>query len=160
MPGQPVSAVPLVVTIPGGAPTGQVFNSTNDFVLPTGGKAQFIFAGEDGELSAWNGAQASTAVLVSPSRGGVYKGLAMLSTQAGNWLLAANFHDNRIELFDESSIGWSTVTPSPAWAYRTVTPRSTSRCWATGSMSATRNRMPRDTMTSPVPVMDLSMFST
>ena len=103
MPGQPASIVPLVVSIPGGgAPTGQVFNSTDDFLLPTGGKALFIFAGEGGALSAWNGAQGTSAVLVAPSKGGVYKGLALLSTAGGNWLLAANFHDNRIDVFDGS----------------------------------------------------------
>jgi uncharacterized protein (TIGR03118 family) len=101
MPGQPASIVPLVVSIPGGgAPTGQVFNSTSDFVLPTGGPAAFIFAGEGGELSAWNGAQGTSAVLVAPSMGGVYKGLALLSTASGNRLLAANFHDNRIDVFN------------------------------------------------------------
>jgi uncharacterized protein (TIGR03118 family) len=104
-PGEPVSkappAMPLVVSIPGGgSPTGQVFNSTTDFVLPTGGKALFIFAGENGDLSAWNGAQGTNAVLVAPSAGGVYKGLALLTNSSGNWLLAANFHDNRIDLFD------------------------------------------------------------
>ncbi|MEO6703243.1 MAG: TIGR03118 family protein [Jatrophihabitantaceae bacterium] len=102
-PGDPISAVPLVVSIPGGgAPTGQVFNNSSDFLLPTGGKALFIFAGEDGDLSAWNGAQGSAAVLVAPSHGGVYKGLALLTNPAGNWLLAANFHDNRIDAFDGS----------------------------------------------------------
>jgi uncharacterized protein (TIGR03118 family) len=101
--GQPASIVPLVVSIPGGgAPTGQVFNSTDAFQLPTGGKALFIFAGEHGDLSAWNGAQGSTAVLVAPSRGGVYKGLALLATASRTLLLAANFHDNRIEEFDGS----------------------------------------------------------
>ena len=101
--GQPASIVPLVVSIPGGgAPTGQVFNSTDDFQLPTGGKALFIFAGEHGDLSAWNRAQGTTAVLVAPSRGGVYKGLALLSSPRGNRLLAANFHDNRIDVFNGS----------------------------------------------------------
>jgi uncharacterized protein (TIGR03118 family) len=32
----------------------------------------------------------------------VYKGLALLAKASGNWLLAANFHDNRIDLFDAS----------------------------------------------------------
>jgi uncharacterized protein (TIGR03118 family) len=101
--GQPASIVPLVVSIPGGgSPTGQVFNSTDEFQLPTGGKALFIFAGEHGDLSAWNGAQGSTAVLVAPSRGGVYKGLALLATASRSLLLAANFHDNRIEEFNGS----------------------------------------------------------
>jgi len=101
--GAPASIVPLVVSIPGGgAPTGQVFNPTGDFGLPTGGKALFIFAGEHGDISAWNGAQGTTAVLMAPSLGGIYKGLALLSTTRGNQLLAANFHDNRIDVFDGS----------------------------------------------------------
>jgi len=100
--GKPASIVPLVVSIPGGAPTGQVFNSTSDFQLPTGGRAFFIFAGEGGQLSAWNPAQGTAAVLVSPSRGGVYKGLALLSTAHGSRLLATNFHDGRVEVFDGS----------------------------------------------------------
>jgi uncharacterized protein (TIGR03118 family) len=101
--GQPASIVALVVSIPGGgAPTGQVFNSTDDFQLATGGKALFIFAGEHGDISAWNGAQGTTAVLMAPSRGGVYKGLALLSTARRNLLLAANFHDNRIDEFNGS----------------------------------------------------------
>jgi uncharacterized protein (TIGR03118 family) len=100
-PGEPASIAPLVVSIPGGgSPTGQVFNSTTDFALATGGKALFIFAGENGDISAWNGAQGTTAALVAPSMGGVYKGLALLATTSGNWLLAANFRDNRVDLFD------------------------------------------------------------
>src|SRR5207253_2918271 len=31
--GGPVTKVPLTVTIPGGAPTGQVFNDTGEFVV-------------------------------------------------------------------------------------------------------------------------------
>src|SRR2546425_3126370 len=48
--GQPL---PLVVTIPGGAPTGVVFNGTSDFVL-NGFPSLFIFATENGTISAWN----------------------------------------------------------------------------------------------------------
>jgi hypothetical protein len=36
--GLPVSTVPLVVKVPGGAPTGQVFNDTTGFVVPGTGK--------------------------------------------------------------------------------------------------------------------------
>jgi uncharacterized protein (TIGR03118 family) len=97
--GAPVSIVPLVVSIPGGAPTGQVFNDTTAFVVPgTGRSAAFIFAGEDGDLSAWNGGAA--AVAVGHTDGAVYKGLALVHGLAGPRLLAANFHDNRIDVFD------------------------------------------------------------
>ncbi len=100
-PGEPAGIVPLVVSIPGGgSPTGQVFNSTDQFLLPTGGKAFFVFAGENGDLSAWNPAQGTAAALVAPSRGGVYKGLALLAGSSGNRLLAANFAANRIDVFD------------------------------------------------------------
>jgi uncharacterized protein (TIGR03118 family) len=101
--GSPVSIVPLVVSIPGGAPTGQVFNDTTGFIVPgTTAPAAFIFAGEDGDLSAWNGSVVprSQAVHVAHVNGAVYKGLALAHTPFGNFLLAANFHDNRIDIFD------------------------------------------------------------
>jgi uncharacterized protein (TIGR03118 family) len=101
--GLPVSAVPLVVSIPGGAPTGQVFNDTTGFTVPgTTSPALFIFAGEDGDLSAWNLSVPSTtaAVAVGHVDGAVYKGLALVHSPFGPLLLAANFHDNRIDVFD------------------------------------------------------------
>ena len=103
IPGTPVTQVPLVVSIPGGAPTGQVFNDTTAFTVPgTGKPALFIFAGEDGDLSAWNQlvAPLTSAVAVGHTEGAVYKGLALVHSQAGPRLLAANFHDNRIDVFD------------------------------------------------------------
>jgi uncharacterized protein (TIGR03118 family) len=101
VPGSPVSIVPLVVSIPGGAPTGQVFNGTSAFTVPgTGRPALFIFAGEDGDLSAWNGGTA--AVAVGHTDGAVYKGLTLDPSSSGPVLLAANFHDNRIDVFDGS----------------------------------------------------------
>src|SRR5438876_3706015 len=70
----------LKVTVPDG-PTGVVFNSTAGFLLPTGGKALFLFDGEDGKVRAWNGAQGSTAILVANRMdGAVYKGLALADT--------------------------------------------------------------------------------
>ncbi len=48
--GAPPSIVPLVVKIPGGAPTGQVFNGSSAF-----GGAAFIFSSEAGRITAWTG---------------------------------------------------------------------------------------------------------
>jgi uncharacterized protein (TIGR03118 family) len=101
--GMPVAIQPLVVGIPGGAPTGQVFNDTGDFPVPgTGKPALFIFAGEDGDLSAWNQAVSplTMAISVGHTEGAVYKGLALSHSPFGSLLLAANFHDNRIDVFD------------------------------------------------------------
>src|SRR4030095_6038021 len=46
----------LVVSIPGGVPTGQVFNSAGagNFTLTPGNSATFIFAAIDGSISGWN----------------------------------------------------------------------------------------------------------
>ena len=99
--GSPVTKVPLTVSIPGGAPTGQVANDTTAFVVPgTGLPARFIFIGENGDLSAWNGG--TSAVLVAHTDGAVYKGLALVHAASGPLLLATNFHDNRIDVFDGS----------------------------------------------------------
>jgi uncharacterized protein (TIGR03118 family) len=101
--GAPVSIVPLVVRIPGGAPTGQVFNDTAGFVVPgTTSPAAFIFASEGGRLSAWNGAVSNInrAVGVARVPNAVYKGLALVHNPAAPMLLAANFHDNRIDVFN------------------------------------------------------------
>ena len=96
--GSPVGKV-LTVMIPGGVPTGQTFNDTTAFLLPgTTTPARFIFVGEDGDLSAWAGGPAAT--LVGHTDNAVYKGLALVHSSSGPMLLAANFHDNRIDMFD------------------------------------------------------------
>ena len=100
-PGSPVTAVPLVVSIPGGAPTGQAFNDTTSFTVPgTGKPALFMFIGEDGDLSVWNQMAGMSAVNVGHTPDAVYKGLALDHSPFGPLLLATNFHDNRIDVFD------------------------------------------------------------
>ena len=97
--------VSLVVTIPsptaatGGAPTGIVFNTTTDFVIPSFGAATFLFAGEDGVISAWNTATGTAAKVVinRSGQGAVYLGL----TTVGNTLFAANFAGNAVDMFDK-----------------------------------------------------------
>jgi uncharacterized protein (TIGR03118 family) len=91
----------LVVAVEGG-PTGAVFNPTAGFVLPTGGKALFIFDSEDGRVRAWNGAQGTTAIVVKDRSGedAIYKGLAIADTAAGPRLYAADFHNARVDVFD------------------------------------------------------------
>jgi uncharacterized protein (TIGR03118 family) len=103
--GQTPSIVPLVVSIPGGAPTGQAFNPTTAFVLPNGAPAAFIFAGEDGDISAWNrqAMPLTSAVHVASVPGGVFKGLALLERRHGGpELLVADFAHGRIAVFDGS----------------------------------------------------------
>jgi uncharacterized protein (TIGR03118 family) len=107
----------LVVTIPSGnpeknptgTPTGQVFNGTTDFELAPTKPAVFIFATEDGTISAWNpGVAPTTAVIKVNTKGAsVFKGLAMATisdTKSGaiaNFLYAADFRRGRIRVYDK-----------------------------------------------------------
>jgi uncharacterized protein (TIGR03118 family) len=93
----------LVVSVAGG-PTGTVFNPTSGFLLSTGGKALFLFDGEDGIVRGWNGAQGTTAIVVAnrSSDGAIYKGLAIADTAAGPRLYAADFHNARVDVFNGS----------------------------------------------------------
>jgi uncharacterized protein (TIGR03118 family) len=97
--------VPLTVDIPGGAPTGVVFNSTTGFVVKTAtGKAaaNFIFDSEAGVLSAWSGAVSGTNADVEfANKHYVYKGLALASVDGDSFLYAANFSKARIDVFND-----------------------------------------------------------
>jgi uncharacterized protein (TIGR03118 family) len=96
-----VAKVPLTVSITDGAPTGTVFNDTTDFGVNGAGPARFIFASEAGDITAWNpDAAATTAVTVAHVRGAIFKGLALLHTKFGPFLLAADFRHGRIDVFD------------------------------------------------------------
>ncbi len=91
--------LPLVVGIPGGAPTGTVFNPTSGFKVG-GAPAHFIFASEAGLITAWNaGTQAQT---VATTPGASYKGLAIAAKGNAAFLYAANFHTGAIDVFDQS----------------------------------------------------------
>jgi uncharacterized protein (TIGR03118 family) len=109
--GATVANAGLTVTLPpaDSAPTGQVFNPTDDFVVKsTAGKgpALFIFSSEGGNIIAWNPKAdpivngASTAQTEFSSKTAVYKGLAIGSVGRSTFLYASNFHDNRIDVFD------------------------------------------------------------
>jgi len=102
--GTPFTKVALEVTVEGGAPTGQVANLTSSFVVgspPAGGAARFIFDSQNGDVTGWNPAAAPTTALVQThTEGTVYTGLALLETAGGPFLLAANFSQGRIDVFD------------------------------------------------------------
>ena len=91
--------LPLVVGIPGGAPTGVVFNATPGFKV-NGAAAHFIFDSEAGTITAWN---ANTqAVTEATTPGAIYKGLAIASKGGTTMLYAANFHAGTIDVFNDS----------------------------------------------------------
>lgn len=98
------------VLVPG-SPTGIVFNGGAGFVVTSGGAsgpARFIFASEDGSISGWNPGvpppvTSSQAILaVPPNDAAVYKGLAIATTAAGDFLYATNFRAGTVDVYDST----------------------------------------------------------
>ena len=107
--GSPIQKAPLVVSIPGGAPTGQVFNGTPGFEVRDGdasGPALFLFDSEAGLVTGWNPGvppppPSTQAQVGARVRHAIYKGLAIATTSAGTFLYGADFHRGRIDVFDQ-----------------------------------------------------------
>ncbi len=91
------------------APTGMAWNPSSAFLVPgTKLPAAFIFATEDGTLSAWGGGLTppNNAVIAvdnsaSPTAadGAVYKGLVFGLNVRGLFLFATNFRHGKIDVF-------------------------------------------------------------
>ena len=105
------NVLPLVVRV-GGAPTGTVFNGGDGFVVShhsDAGPSLFLFDTEHGTIRGWNPTVPSSAppstmafkVADRSDEDAIYKGLAIASTAAGDRLYAADFHNARIDVFDE-----------------------------------------------------------
>jgi uncharacterized protein (TIGR03118 family) len=102
----------LTVTIPGGSPTGQIFNPSTDFVVSAGGAsrpATFIFASETGHITGWNAnvplpspPPSRNAFIMATTPGAVYTGLAIGNNGTGNFLYAADFRNGEIDVFDRT----------------------------------------------------------
>jgi uncharacterized protein (TIGR03118 family) len=101
-------------------PTGQVANPGTGFVNTLNGAsapARFIFATLTGHIEAWapgldpGPGPAQTRATVP---GAVYTGLAIATASTGDQLYAANFGQNRIDVFDSNFQRVST----PSWAFR------------------------------------------
>jgi uncharacterized protein (TIGR03118 family) len=93
-------APPASRTTPGGTCTGIVDNTTAGAFAPaTGVNANFIFATQDGTISARNGAT-SVLKVDNSAAGAVYDGLAIFNSASTNYLYAANFNAGTIDVFD------------------------------------------------------------
>jgi uncharacterized protein (TIGR03118 family) len=93
--------IPSATASTGCHPTGQVYNATTDFVLPNSSPAKFIFAGDDGVISAWNTGTAAVKV-IDRSSTSAYTGIAIATDGSNNYLYAANFKLARIDVFDKN----------------------------------------------------------
>jgi uncharacterized protein (TIGR03118 family) len=90
-------------------PTGQVYNGTGGFLIPTSSgnePALFVFAGEGGTVAAWAMDSGATAVtvyddgVVNGAAHAVYKGLALGTVNGATFLYATDLHNNKIDVFD------------------------------------------------------------
>ena len=97
------------------APTGIIWNPSSKFLVPgTSIQAAFVFATEDGTISAWAGGltPANVAVLAAdnsanpmPSEGAVYKGLAFAVNVHGAFLFATNFRAGTVDVYAPNGPG-------------------------------------------------------
>jgi uncharacterized protein (TIGR03118 family) len=86
---------------PGGTCTGIVFNTTAGAFTPAPGvNAGFIFATQDGTISARTTGNAAVLKVDNSASGAVYDGLAIFNSASANFLYAANFHAGTIDVFD------------------------------------------------------------
>jgi uncharacterized protein (TIGR03118 family) len=107
----------LEVSLHDTPPTGLVFTAGTGFPVTDDtkqftGPARFIFAGEDGTIQAWSPAvppppPSHFAWPVVPSSGAVYKGLAIAATCDGTRIYATDFHNRKVDVYDDS---WNLVS--------------------------------------------------
>ncbi|MCW3126963.1 MAG: hypothetical protein JWO03_2621 [Bacteroidetes bacterium] len=97
--------LPAVSLNAGGAPTGVIYNSTGSFI-----GSKFIYAGEDGIISAWTSGTATAIVADRSSASAVYKGITIASDGGANFLYAADFKNGHVDVFDQS---FTYVTTKP-----------------------------------------------
>jgi len=106
-------AVPSLpsVTIPAassmsahGSPSGTVYNSNSGiFNIPGSTSALFLFGTLDGTIAAWNVSSGTQAVtVVNNSARASYTDIALNTNATGTFLLAANFKQGTVDVFDST----------------------------------------------------------
>lgn len=118
-------STPGVKLPPGFGPTGIVANTTTGFVVSAGGSsgaALFIYSGTGGMLAGWApGADIGSAVTTYTDTGGaVYTGLAIASNGGSYYLYAADFHNNKVDVFSATYLKQTPSATSFAFADSTL----------------------------------------
>ena len=98
-----------------GAPTGIVGHLGGGFLVSHGTQAPsvFLFATETGTILGWNPtvgtppSPSNQSFVVVPNThasvpDAVFKGLTLATTQSGDFLYAADFHNNKVDVFDST----------------------------------------------------------
>ena len=108
----------LVVTIPPptgqagpATPTGTIANSVAGFLGTGAATAHFLFATEDGTISAWSSGSAAVLKEDYSSSNAVFKGLAAGSSGGSDYIYAADFYNAQIDVFN-TNYAWVTLAGS------------------------------------------------
>src|SRR5262245_11012796 len=140
--GSPITKT-LSFTIPGGAPSGTVFNSTPDFVVASGAAhapAPFLFATQTGAIVGWTPAvpPADQAHVGALATGAAYTGIAFAQNNGSNLLYAADSSSARSmsTAIDSSPRRPPARSPTPTSLRTTI--HSTSQTSAASCTSRTR----------------------
>jgi uncharacterized protein (TIGR03118 family) len=98
---RPAINIPSPKDTIGGVPTGIVFAGGAGFKLANGQPAAFLFVGDDGVLSGWNGPAGNNALRIADnSASSGYFGLALATWNGSHFLYAANFKAGKIDVWD------------------------------------------------------------
>src|SRR6266542_1380523 len=76
----------------------------------------FLFVSEDGTVSGWRNALGTTAEVLAARAGAVYKGVTLASVAGVPFLLAANFSEGTVDVYDRNAslIGQLSDSHAPA----------------------------------------------
>lgn len=84
-----------------GSPTGIVYNGSSEFQIESWASV-FIFATLDGTISGWSSFSPKASLIAVTTKGASYTGLAITSYTSGNHLFAADFANNKVDIYDGS----------------------------------------------------------
>jgi len=86
-----------------GSPTGLVYNGSNQFQIDSW-TSLFLFATLDGTISGWSHFEPNQALIAvnNSTSHASYTGLAITSKSSGNFLYAADFNNNKVDIYDGS----------------------------------------------------------
>src|SRR5580700_5518657 len=84
-----------------GTPTGIVYNGSTEFKIDTW-TSVFLFATLDGTIQGWSQFNASATLIGvnNSANKASYTGLAITSHSSGNFIYAADFNNNKIDVYD------------------------------------------------------------
>lgn len=82
-----------------GTPTGIVYNPSSEFQIESW-TSLFLFATIDGTISGWSHFEPSMALIGARNPGAAYTGLAISLKKSGNFLFAADFGNNKVDIYD------------------------------------------------------------